>query len=172
MLFALGLILPFLTGQIPTFGKQLLPMHLPVLLCGFLCAWQYGLAVGLLLPLTRCLLFGAPALFPDAISMTFELAAYGFMAGLLFSKARWKCLRSVYRCLLLSMVAGRLVSGIAKYVLLGIWGTGLTWQAFFGAAVVNALPGIVLQLVLIPAVLLALGRTHMIPWRLSTRPCK
>ena len=39
---ALGIVLPFFTGQIPQIGGMLLPMHLPVLLCGLLCGWQYG----------------------------------------------------------------------------------------------------------------------------------
>lgn len=73
---AIGLVLPFFTGQIPAVGRMLLPMHIPVLLCGLICGWKYGLAVGAVLPLTRSLLFGMPTLYPTAIAMTFELATY------------------------------------------------------------------------------------------------
>ena len=73
MLFALGLVLPFLTGQIPEIGNLLLPMHLPVLLCGFVCGGIYGSIVGFTLPLVRSLIFGMPALFPSAVTMAFEL---------------------------------------------------------------------------------------------------
>ena len=82
MFLALGLILPFLTVQIPELGSRLLPMHIPVLLCGFICGARYGLAVGFITPLLRSVLFSIPVLFPMAVSMAFELAAYGAIAGI------------------------------------------------------------------------------------------
>ena len=81
MFLAIGLLLPFLTGQIRQIGNMLLPMHIPVILCGLICGWQYGLGVGFVLPLLRCVIFGMPVLFPTAVSMSFELAAYGFTDG-------------------------------------------------------------------------------------------
>ena len=81
LFLAIGYVLPFLTGQIPTVGNMMLPMHIPVLLCGIVCGWQYGLGVGFILPLTRSLIFGKPLLYPNAVSMAFELAAYGAVAG-------------------------------------------------------------------------------------------
>ena len=84
MFFAVGLILPFFIGQIPMIGQMLLPMHIPVLLCGLIVGWQYGLAVGFFLPLVRSVLFGMPAMFPNAVSMAFELAAYGLVIGWLY----------------------------------------------------------------------------------------
>ncbi|MGO5163200.1 ECF transporter S component [Fusicatenibacter saccharivorans] len=74
ILFAIGLILPFFFGQIPAVGKMLLPMHIPVLICGLILGWQYGLAVGFLLPLVRSVLFGMPVLYPNAIAMASELS--------------------------------------------------------------------------------------------------
>ena len=71
---ALCMVLPLLTGQIPEIGKRLSPMHIPVFLCGFLCGWPWGLAVGAIAPILRSFLFGMPALYPDAIVMSFELA--------------------------------------------------------------------------------------------------
>ena len=95
MLFAIGLILPFFIGQIPAVGKMLLPMHIPVLICGLILGWQYGLAVGFLLPLVRSVLFGMPVLYPNAIAMAFEMGTYGLVAGWLYSHA--KCQRTKER---------------------------------------------------------------------------
>jgi thiamine transporter ThiT len=84
LFLALAMVLPFLTGQIPQIGKSLCPMHIPALLCGFLCGWPWGLAVGLIAPLLRSVTFGMPAMFPDAVVIAFELAAYGAVAGILY----------------------------------------------------------------------------------------
>jgi riboflavin transporter FmnP len=81
---ALGFILPFFTGQIPSIGNKLLPMHIPILLCGFVCGWRYGLIAGFITPITRSLVYGMPPMIPIAASMAFELAAYGLIAGLLY----------------------------------------------------------------------------------------
>ena len=80
---AIAMVLPFVTGQIPEIGKRLCPMHIPALLCGFMCGWSWGLAVGFIAPLLRAVLFGMPPMFPGAVAMAFELAVYGGMAGLL-----------------------------------------------------------------------------------------
>ncbi len=165
MFLCLALVLPILTGQIQVIGKMLLPMHIPVLLCGFICGWQYGLAVGFVAPLMRSLVFGMPPMYPTAVAMAFELAAYGFVSGYLFSHARWQCIKSVYRCLISAMLVGRLVSGLANVILLGIKGGTYTFTAFFAAHFTSAVPGIILQLLLIPTVLLLLNRTHLVPFK-------
>ena len=90
MFLAIGLLLPLLTGQIPQIGNMLLPMHIPVFLCGLICGWQYGAVVGLILPLVRYVIFGMPALFPTGIAMSFELMTYGLVAGLLYGLSRWQ----------------------------------------------------------------------------------
>ena len=81
---ALCLVLPFLTLQMPEIGSMLLPMHIPVLLCGFICGWKWGLGVGFAAPLVRSLIFGKPFLYPVAVCMALELAAYGFVCGLMY----------------------------------------------------------------------------------------
>ncbi len=164
MLLALGLVLPFFTGQIPQVGKMLLPMHIPVLLCGLICGWKYGLSVGLILPLLRSVLFGMPVLYPTAISMACELAAYGGIVGFLYGRSKWQCLVALYRSMLTAMVLGRLVWGFVQVCLLGVGNGGFTWELFLGGAVLNAVPGILLQLVLIPAVMVALNRTGLVPF--------
>ncbi len=160
MLFAVGLVLPFLTGQIKEIGNLLLPMHIPVLLCGLICGWKYGLAVGILLPLVRSVLFSMPQMYPTAVAMAFELATYGVVVALMF---RWNCLRSLYRALIVAMLAGRIVWGLLMSVLLGFG--KFTFAAFLAGAFTNAVPGIILQLVLIPAIMLALGRAKLVPIR-------
>lgn len=162
MFVAIGLVLPFFTGQIPQFGNMLLPMHLPVFLCGLICGWQYGLVTGFMLPVMRYILFGMPLLFPTGIAMAFELAAYGFIAGYLYNHSRWRCVISLYRSLIAAMLVGRLVWGLAQIVLLGINGGVFTWQMFAAGAFLNAIPGIIVQLVLIPVIMIALNRTGLV----------
>nr|MCR4608044.1 ECF transporter S component [Oscillospiraceae bacterium] len=103
---ALAMVLPFLTGHIPTIGQMLSPMHIPVLLCGFLCGWPWGLVVGFTAPLLRSVLFGFPAFFPGACSMAFELATYGFVSGILYKRLPDKT-SSIYIALIAAMVCGR-----------------------------------------------------------------
>ena len=167
MLLALGLVLPFLTGQIPQIGKMLCPMHLPVLLCGLLCGWKYGLAVGLILPPLRYVLFFAPPLFPTGTAMAFELAAYGFLAGFLYARSRWQCVVALYRCLIAAMLGGRVVWAVVQVILSGVSGQAFTWQMFLSGAFLTAIPGIILQLVFIPAVMVALDRTGLVLFRRS-----
>ena len=165
MFMALGLVLPLLTGQIPQIGNMLLPMHIPVFLCGLICGWQYGLTVGFTLPLLRSMIFGMPVIYPVAIAMAFELAVYGLVAGFLYNHSRWQCVISLYRSMIIAMLAGRIVWGAAEIVLLGIRGNSFTWAAFAAGAFLNAIPGIILQLVLIPAIMVALNRTGLVKFR-------
>ena len=163
MFLAIGLVLPFLTGQIPEIGSMLLPMHIPVLLCGLICGWQYGGAVGLIVPLLRNVLFGMPPM-PGAVSMAFELAAYGLIIGLMYKLLRRKGILSIYLSMIVSMTAGRVVWGVAQWIVLGIKGTGFTLKMFLAGAFINAVPGIVLQLILIPAIMLLLNQTGLVPF--------
>lgn len=169
LFLALGYVLPFLTGQIPHFGSMLLPMHIPVFLCGLICGWQYGAIVGLILPLTRSLFFIMPP-FYVALAMTFELATYGFVAGFLYSRARRQGIVALYCSMIIAMLAGRLVWGAAQIVILGLQGNAFTWQAFMAGAFVNAVPGIIVQLVLIPAIMFALDKTGLIKFKRSEIP--
>ena len=162
MFLAIGLVLPFFTGQIPQIGKMLLPMHIPVLLCGLICGWQYGLGVGFVLPLLRSMMFQTPTLYPTAVAMAFELAAYGFVIGLLYWKAKSQNIAVLYRSMILSMLAGRAVWGVVQVILLGVSGSAFTWKMFMTGAVLNAIPGIILQLILIPTIMAALDRTGMV----------
>lgn len=162
MFTAVGLVLPFFTGQIPQVGSMMLPMHIPVLLCGLICGWKYGLMVGFVLPLMRSFLFGMPPPFPTAAAMAFELAAYGFLSGYLYNRSKWKCVIALYRCLIAAMIGGRLVWGAVMVLFTGLGGSGFTWAMFLGGAFFNAIPGIILQLFFIPAMMVALDKTGLV----------
>lgn len=157
LFLALALVLPFLTGQIQTFGQMLAPMHLPVLLCGFVCGPVWGLAVGAVAPLLRSLLFSMPPMFPTAVAMAFELAAYGLVSGVLWRKVK-HTVPMMYASLVTAMVAGRLVWGAVRFVLAGLTGSSFPFSAFLSGALLTAVPGIVAQLVLIPLILVALQK--------------
>ena len=150
---ALAYVMPFLTGQIPEIGSMLCPMHIPVLLCGFICGWPWGLAVGLIAPLFRSFTIGMPPLYPTALCMSLELAVYGAVSGWLHRRLPRKK-PYIYLSLLVAMLAGRLVWGGAMCVCLGIDGGQFTMAAFLAGAVVNAVPGIIAQIVLIPVLVM------------------
>lgn len=155
---ALCLVLPFLTGQIQQIGNALCPMHIPVLLCGFVCGPWYALAVGFIAPLLRFVLFGMPPIFPIGVGMCFELAAYGALTGVLY-RALPKKTGHIYTSLLGAMLGGRVVWGIVRAIISGVSESGFTWAAFLAGAFTNAIPGIILHIVLIPPIVMALRRT-------------
>lgn len=159
MFLALAFVLPFLTGQIPQIGAMLLPMHIPVLLCGFFCGAPWGLTVGFIAPIFRSLIFGMPPMFPTALCMAFELAAYGFVSGWLYRKLP-RSRASVYISLVTAMVLGRLVWGAMMLLCMGIKGSAFGFSAFIAGAVTGAVPGIILQLVLVPVLVIALQKVH------------
>lgn len=157
LFLALTYLLPFLTGQIPEIGNLLCPMHLPVLLCGFICGWPWGLAVGFIAPLFRSLILTMPPLFPKALCMAFELAAYGAITGLMYKLLPRKK-TSIYLSLLIAMVVGRLVWGAAMFICLGATGGRFTLAAFLAGAITNALPALVIQIVLVPVLVMLAER--------------
>lgn len=156
---ALAYVMPFLTGQIPEIGSMLCPMHIPVLLCGFICGWQWGLAVGFIAPLFRSLILGMPPFFPAAVCMAFELGAYGIISGIMY-KLLPNRKSSIFVSLITAMIVGRIVWGLAMYICLGIDGSAFTLSAFFAGAFTNAIPGIIIQLILIPVVVILLKKTE------------
>lgn len=162
LFLALALLLPFLTGQIPQIGKMISPMHIPAFLCGFVCGWPYALAVGFIAPLLRNLLFHMPPLFPTGVSMAFELATYGVVAAICYHRLPLKRVARLYVSLLISMVAGRLVWGLVRLIIAGLTSSSFTFSAFLSGALLTAVPGIVCHLIVVPLVVLALERAHLI----------
>lgn len=157
LFIALGMVLPFLTGQIPEIGGMLLPMHIPVLICGYVCGWQSGLLVGFIVPILRSITFGMPPMLPKAVPMAFELAVYGALTGLLYKKLP-KNMAGIYISLLLSMIGGRIVWGLVAIPIYGISGKTFGMEMFLSGAILDAIPGILLQLILIPVVVIALKK--------------
>lgn len=165
LFLALALVLPFLTGQIPEIGSMLCPMHLPVLLSGFVCGGPIAAVVGFTAPLLRFLMFGMPPIYPVGLSMAFELLTYGLISGVLYNGVfKKKNALSVYVSLLIAMIAGRVVWGVVRLILAGIGGEAgsFTFAAFISGAVTTAVPGIIVQLILIPIIVLALKKAKLI----------
>ena len=158
---ALCMVLPFLTGQIPEIGSALCPMHIPVLLCGFICGPLWAAVIGAVAPLLRFALFGMPPIFPTGVAMCFELATYGLVSGVLYKVLPRKAV-STYIALIMAMLCGRVVWGIVRVILSGVSGAAFTWAAFMSGAFTTAVPGIILHIVLIPAIVFALQRA--LPW--------
>lgn len=158
---ALAMVLPLLTGQIPQVGQMLLPMHIPVLLCGFVCGPVWGCIVGFVAPLLRYVIFGMPVIFPMGISMAFELAAYGLVSGLLYRMLPKKTL-NIYLSLIGAMIVGRILWGIVRFILAGLSGSQFPFSMFLAGAVTDAIPGIILQLVLIPVIVMALKKAKLL----------
>ena len=157
---AISAVLPMLTDQVPRFGQGLRPMHIPVLIAGFACGPVIGFVVGLAAPMLSLLLHGVPALIPASFAMSFELATYGLISGLLYSQLPRKT-GSIYVSLITAMIVGRIVWGASMIALSSQTGLHFTYQMFMTYAFIDAMPGVVLHIVLIPAVVIALEKTNL-----------
>lgn len=157
---ALALLLPLVTGQIPQVGNMLLPMHIPVLLSGFLCGPFWGVLVGFTAPLLRYVIFGMPVIYPMGISMAFELSAYALTAGMMY-RLLPKKVSCIYVSLISAMVAGRIIWGLVRFVLAGLSGSEFPFSAFIAGAVTEAIPGIIIQLILLPVIIMALKKSKL-----------
>ena len=157
MFLTLAFVLPFLTGQIPQIGAMLCPMHIPVLLCGFFCGAPWGLLVGVIAPILRSVTLGMPPMFPTALCMAFELGTYGLVAGMLH-KILPKKKGYIYVSLLSAMIVGRIVWGLAMLVCMGFDVTKFGMSAFIAGAFTTAIPGIIVQVILIPLLVIVLEK--------------
>lgn len=170
LLTAIGVILPIIlrnmtplqaaiSSLIPgqQIGAILLPMHLPVLLCGFICGWKYGIICGLIIPFLTNLFNGGVPPIPVAISMAFELAAYGGICGFLNKKKL-----PVFISLISAMLVGRVVMGIANVIINGLEGNPYGIKMYLTGAFIAAWPGIIIQLILIPIILTALKKSRFL----------
>lgn len=159
---ALCVVLPIAFHSIPDAGSVFLPMHIPVLICGMICGWPYGLLCGLMGPVLSSALTGMPpvAYLP---AMMVECGTYGLVSGLMLKAIRTKSTYAdLYIALVTAMLAGRIVSGIAKAL---IFTPGMAMSAWVAASFVTALPGIVIQLVFLPSVVFTLMKARVIPQR-------
>ena len=163
---ALCVVVPMAFHVIPNAGSVMLPMHIPVLLCGLVCGWQYGLLCGILGPLVSSVLTGMP---PAAIlpGMMVECGMYGCVGGLMMERIRTGSLYAdLYISLPVAMLMGRVISGIVKALILT---PGLSFTAWVTASFVTAFPGIMIQLIFLPTLIVALTRARLIPGRYYSR---
>ena len=161
LFLALAQILPFFTSQIPQIDLMLLPMYIPVFLCGYLCGWSNGLMVGIISPIMRSVLFGAPPIGPYATAMSFELAVYGLLAGALRSMPFFKNF-SVYVAISAAVVAGRICWGVVFVPLSGLGPNFSAWVAVMSSDFPFAIISAVVQMVLIPMIIVALKKAKII----------
>lgn len=157
MFLALCLVLPLITGGIPQIGNALAPMHIPVLLCGFICGWPYGIVVGAVAPIMRSMIFQAPVMYPTAIAMAFELATYGFLSGILY-KIFPKKNGYLYLSLIISMLGGRLIWGLLRYIMAGLSGSVFSISMFLAGAFTQAIPGIIFHIITVPLIVILLKK--------------
>ena len=158
---ALCMLLPFLTGQIPQIGNAISPMHIPVLICGFACGSYYAAIIGIIAPLLRYALFGMPPVIPVGLAMCVELAVYGAASGLLYRLLPKKII-NIYITLIAAMLVGRIFWGITSVVIFGVANSQFTFKLFITSAFVNALPGIIIHIALIPLVVIALKKANLL----------
>lgn len=158
MFLALCIVLPLITFGSTQIGNAISPMHIPVLICGFVCGWQYGVVVGFIAPLLRYLIFQMPPIYPIGASMAFELAAYGLLSGIMF-KIFPKKNGYIYASLIISMLGGRIVWGIARYIMAGLGGSEFNISMFIAGAFTNAVPAIICHIIIIPLVVMAFKKT-------------
>lgn len=160
---ALCMVLPYITGNIPEIGNALCPMHIPVLLCGFLCGPFYGGIVGFVSPFFRSLLTGGyPPIYPTAIAMSFELLTYGIMTGILYKKLPKKNVY-VYVVLMISMLLGRTVWGIVRFILSSVSTDVFTFEMFIMGAFANSVLGIILQIIIVPIIVFSIKKAGFLP---------
>ncbi len=159
---ALCLVLPMAFHSVPNAGTIFLPMHIPVLLCGLICGWPYGGVCGIVGPLLSSLVTGMPpaAMLP---SMMVECCAYGFVTGMLMRHLHTKhAVADLYISLVSAMTVGRIVAGFAKA---WIFTPGISPFAWVTTSLIAGIPGIVIQLILMPMVVFGLARAKLIPNR-------
>ena len=156
MCVALGIVLPMAFHTIQNAGSIFLPMHIPVLICGLLCGWQYGLICGILAPVLSSLFTGMP---PAAIlpAMLCELAVYGLNTGFcVYGIHTEKQIVKIYGSLITAMLAGRIVSGILKALIFNVG--EYSFKIFITSSFLTGIPGILIQLIFIPVIVLALQK--------------
>lgn len=157
LFICLGLILPLLTGQIRELGTMLTPMHFPVLIGSIVCGGMSGFMIGIITPLLRSMLFQMPILFPSAFAMAFELGTYGWSFAYLYKKLKAYPF-AIYIALILAMLGGRLLWGLVMTIIMNLQGNPYTMSMFMSGAVLNSIPGILLQLLLIPLIVKTLQK--------------
>ncbi len=170
-LTALGIVVPMIFHATQISGQMFLPMHIPVLLCGIICGPFLGAVCAVIVITVSSAATGMPPPFPQGLLMVFELIAYTVTSGILIRLIkRGELWLRLYVALIAAMLVGRGVYGLAAYIVLGVIGNGYTFTVFLSSAFVTALPGIIIQLVSIPPLVLALKTARLLGYPPFTAP--
>ena len=149
-------------------GELFLPMHIPVLLCGMICGWAYGAFCGIAAPILSCALSGMPSA-TGLISMVPELCCYGLISGLVLRFVHTKnSYADLYIALVIAMLIGRVAGGAAKalFYLSGMSAmTEFSFSLLAASYFVESLPGIAVQLIILPTLVFTLMKAKLIPER-------
>lgn len=152
LLLAIGILLPMIFHSFGMMGPVFLPMHIPVLIGGLILSPYLALVLGIATPIISGVLTGMPPMFPMAVIMAFELGAYGIIASLATRKFKLSSIPS----LIISMIGGRIVAGLTVAALVQLFGIKMNPIAFVKGAVITGLPGIIIQIIIIPSLMYAL----------------
>lgn len=165
MCTAMCVILPLMLHSVQNAGSVLCPMHIPVLLCGFICGWSFGMLCGLAGPLLSSITTGMPSMATLPIMMA-ELMVYGIVAGVMMKFVHTKIIYiDLYISLIVAMIAGRIVAGTLSALIFLSSGTAYSMSVWAASYFIASLPGIIIHLILIPGIILALEKSRLIPVR-------
>jgi len=153
---ALALVLP-VAFHVVGLGSKFLPMLLPLLVNAFLVEWRWAVGTAAAVPWISALATGMPPLYPPvAAAMSVECAVMAAVAALIYRRGR----RSVWAALIPAVLAGRLTSFAMTFFLAQVF--GLPAAVASVARLLEGLPGVALQLVLVPLLLRALAARRSI----------
>ncbi len=157
----LGLVLHLVLSLVPNGEIHLAPLQLPVLLCGLVCGWPFGLLCGLCTGGLGALL---PGMLPLLPRMLLELCAYGAISGLMMRFVHTRRLfADLYLSLAGAQLLGRAAAGAANafFFFAGEYSAALWLRESF----LIVWPGIFTQLLLLPMMAASLEKAGFIPRR-------
>lgn len=153
LLLALGIIFPQVFHLFGGSGAVFLPMHIPVLLAGFFLGGSTAAVIGIMTVLLSAGITGMPQV-PILYFMLVEVAVYGLAAGLTYKKFKL----NIYVSLIIAMVLGRIASGMTVFILQSLFGLKMSPISYVIGSIVTGLPGIIIQLIFIPMIVLAVKK--------------
>ena len=160
MLLALAMFLPFLTGQIPQFGRMLSPLHIPAMLAGFILPLPWAVPLAFIIPIVRSLIFSMPPMVPMAVTMAFELATYALVIGLIYKRPA-KSYFSILIALIPALVIGRIVYALVFFIVMSLTAGTFNLSAVISGLTVEGLPGVIVQLLIVPPIVLAVEKAGL-----------
>jgi len=152
MIMALGLTLPMAFHAVGL-GSKFTPMLLPLLLNGFLSPLGWAVLIGGLTPLVSSLTTGMPPLYPPvAVVMSVECMVLAATARFVYCATRGR----VWPAAVAAVVCGRAVSLSLSWLVASY--LDLPQRLSVAASFVQGLPGIALQLSVVPLIVVLIHR--------------